>query len=191
MDFLSNIQAIEARIQEIEDRFDPPQPIQPPGSSFQHILTQFLPPATTAVANVPEAGVPKGTAAFKELIHEAGIKYGVDPDLITAVIRQESGGNPSVSSSVGAMGLMQLMPDTAKSLGVTNAFDPKQNIFGGARYLRGLMDQFNGSVPLALAAYNAGSGSVRKYGGVPPYPETQNYVKSIMSMYHSMRESNT
>lgn len=107
--------------------------------------------------------------------------YHVDPALITAVIDQESGGNAKAVSSVGAEGLMQLMPGTAAGLGVNDPFDPKQNLWGGVAYLSSLLKQFNGNVALALAAYNAGPGAVQKYGGIPPYQETQNYVRSILS----------
>jgi soluble lytic murein transglycosylase-like protein len=192
MDFLAQIQAIETRIQEIEDRFEPPSSaggnIQTP---FQQIFSNYLPQSLEPPVAFPHAGIPKGISSFKDIIEEAGAKFGVDPALISAVIRQESGGNPTVKSSAGAMGLMQLMPATAQALGVSNPFDPRQNIFGGVRYLRGLLDRFGGNISLALAAYNAGPGAVQKYGGVPPYPETQNYVKSILSLYHEYRNEDS
>lgn len=117
---------------------------------------------------------------FSEIIKEASLTYGVDENVIGAVIKQESSFNPKAVSSCGAMGLMQLMPATAKSLGVQDAFNAEQNIMAGTRYLKQKIDEFNGSVPLALAAYNAGSGAVRKYGGVPPYKETVAYVDKVM-----------
>lgn len=113
--------------------------------------------------------------------------YHVDPALIAAVINQESGGNAKAVSSVGAQGLMQLMPGTAAGLGVTNPFDPKQNLWGGVAYLSSLLKQFNGNVALALAAYNAGPGAVEKYGGIPPYQETQNYVRSILNQVQAQQ----
>ena len=121
---------------------------------------------------------------YDQYINNASSKYGVPTTLIKAVIKQESGGNAHASSGK-ASGLMQLTPDTARGLGVTNVWDPAQNIDGGTKYLAQQLKSFNGSVPLALAAYNAGPNAVKKYGGVPPYKETQNYVSSIMSMVGS------
>ena len=121
-----------------------------------------------------------GTVDFDSLFTEASRTYGVSKKLLIAVARQESGINPNAVSSNGAEGVMQLMPDTARALGVKDATDPYENIMAGAKLLRDKIREF-GSVPLALAAYNAGSGAVRKYGGIPPYQETQKYVKNVLA----------
>ena len=118
-----------------------------------------------------------------DLVSKISEKYDMDEDLVNAVIRQESGFKTDAVSSAGAQGLMQLMPQTAKALGVKDAFNPVQNIEGGVKYLKNMMDKYNGNVILALAAYNAGPGNVDKYNGVPPFKETQNYVKNILANY--------
>ena len=118
-----------------------------------------------------------------DMITKISEKHGVDDKLVKALIRQESGFNPKATSKSGAMGLMQLMPATAKGLGVQDAYNPVQNVEGGVKYLKSMLNRYNGNIILALAAYNAGPGAVDKYSGVPPYAETQNYVKNILANY--------
>jgi hypothetical protein len=119
-------------------------------------------------------------AEFEPIINSCALEYGVDKSLVKAVIHAESGYDPNAISSKGASGLMQLMPKTAKSLNVANTFDPQDNIRGGVRYLRFLLDTFKGDVSLALAAYNAGLSRVAQYGGIPPFMETRNYVDKVL-----------
>ena len=130
-------------------------------------------------------------AEFEQLIKTCSSKYGVNPCLVKAVIHAESGYNPNAVSSKGASGLMQLMPATARSLKVADRFNPKDNVEGGVKYLRFLLDTFRGDVSLAVAAYNAGLGSVAKYGGIPPYNETRTYVTRVLSYMKSYQESGT
>lgn len=126
---------------------------------------------------------------FDELIYTTAMQHQVDPALVKAVIHAESNFQPTVKSSAGAQGLMQLMPGTAASLGVTNSNDPVQNVDGGTRLLRKLLDRYDQNVSLALAAYNAGPGAVAQYGGIPPYPETQRYVPRVLSLYKTYVEA--
>lgn len=117
--------------------------------------------------------------AFNGLIHEAATRYSVNPDLVRAVVRAESAFDPLAVSRVGAQGLMQLMPALSRQLGVTDPFDPRQNVMAGTRYLAQLLDVHHGNIELALASYNAGPGNVDRYNGVPPFRETLQYIRTI------------
>lgn len=128
----------------------------------------------------------KESSSFAEIIKKASLAYGVEEKIIRAVIQHESGFNPRAVSRAGAQGLMQLMPATARSLGVKDPFDPEENIMAGTRYLKQKLDEFGGNLHLALAAYNAGSGAVRKYGGIPPYEETRKYVDRVIKTIDHM-----
>lgn len=127
--------------------------------------------------------------AFDQMIRQAAQQHGVSEGLIKAVMHTESGFNINARSPVGAQGLMQLMPATARRFNVSNAYDPQQNIFGGARYLSWLLKRFNGNTQLAIAAYNAGEGNIDKYGGIPPFRETQDYVRRVTSRYQNLYAS--
>jgi soluble lytic murein transglycosylase-like protein len=144
-----------------------------------------LPAAATTGVALP-ASVP-----YAAQITAAAKANGLDPALLAGLIKQESGFNPSAGSGAGARGLTQLMPATAAALGVTNVLDPQQSIEGGAKYLKRQLDAFGGDVTKALAAYNAGPGAVRRYGGVPPYAETQNYVRAVQANAAAFRSSPT
>lgn len=164
----------------------------PNAITFEKLLASKLdndkraPVKTGKTGDVKTPGVSTKAADYAEQIKKACKKYGVDEKFVKAIIQQESGFNPNATSWCGAMGMMQLMPETARSLGVKNAYDPQDNIMGGVKYIKQQLDRFGGDKRKALAAYNAGPGAVQKYGGIPPYRETQNYVKNIMSMYRSM-----
>jgi peptidoglycan DL-endopeptidase CwlO len=143
-----------------------------------------LQPSTLSPTVAPGA---TGLEAYRDQVQAAAHKYGLDPTLLAAVAQTESGFNPRAQSQAGAKGLMQLMDATARGLGVTDSFDPAQSLDGGARFLSGLLKQFNGDVRLALAAYNAGPVAVKKYGGIPPYQETQRYVPKVLAQADAFR----
>ncbi|HEY9746932.1 MAG TPA: lytic transglycosylase domain-containing protein [Oculatellaceae cyanobacterium] len=188
----AGLQAAENRIQQIEGMLNTmraqqatsSQNVTPPTQTGLPKPFQFYLKNTNAASSVEQRA-----AALQPTIESLSERYGVDKDLVNAVVRQESGFNPNAVSKAGAVGLMQLMPGTAQSLGVTNPKDPTQNLDGGIRHLKGLLERYHGNIPLALAAYNAGAGAVQKYKGIPPYAETQNYVRNILSMYLKSKQS--
>jgi soluble lytic murein transglycosylase-like protein len=131
----------------------------------------------------------KGARSFHPIIQRAALRYNIDPDLVKAIIMAESEYNPNAISVKGAKGLMQLMPLTARSLGVNDVFNPEQNIHAGVRHFKFLLKQFNGDVKLALAAYNAGSRHVRRYKGIPPFKATKRYLKKVYQYYEFYKEN--
>ena len=148
------------------------------------IAGEPMPDAARFTFSVTERGA-LGRSAIDRCIREASRTAGVDPALVDAIVATESGFDPSATSQSGARGLMQLMPQTAADLGVNDPYDAAQNIRGGIRYLRSLLDRF-GKLELAVAAYNAGPGAVERYGGIPPYAQTRAYVRAVMTRYRAL-----
>lgn len=180
---LQRIQEIQTRIEQLRPNFVgrdanatrlvapigfPEGGVPPPGL---HILNPQSP--------IPNPRLPPEVARWEPIVAPIAAKYGIETEWVLRIIEAESGGNPNAVSPKGASGLMQLMPATARALGVQDPFDPVQNIEGGVRYLRHLLDRF-GDLRLALAAYNAGPGNVERYGGIPPFPETLRYLRRIL-----------
>jgi soluble lytic murein transglycosylase-like protein len=195
-----SVDAVVSRIAQLQSLMGAtPQPAQ--SANFAATLASASAPTATAAATAttPTAtlastastgpsALPAGTPYGAE-ITAAAQRNGLDPALLAGLIKQESGFNPNAGSPAGAQGLCQLMPDTARGLGVTDVHDPVQSIEGGAKYLAQQLKTFNGDVARALAAYNAGPGAVQRYGGVPPYAETQNYVRAVQANAASFRTS--
>lgn len=208
---LTGVRQVQARIVQLQEQFGMPGMI--PGANFSKTLdkeikkamgaetdkaadkaapvekpaeTQSLPAVEKVRKGSQKSKVlgnmPLADQKLSTLIEAAAQKYKVDPKLIAAVAEVESNGRQEAVSSVGAIGVMQLMPDTAASLGV-DPYDKQQNIEGGAKYLRQMLDTFGGDLKKAVAAYNAGPGAVKAYGGIPPYKETQNYVSKVLDIY--------
>ncbi|GAC1656044.1 MAG: hypothetical protein NVS9B12_07510 [Vulcanimicrobiaceae bacterium] len=196
MDITSEIAAVQSRIAEITGASLPVPAPPAQNGAFSALVRQALAGRTaeSALGAPPLPVAPDPQAATNQplilppaqidaLVNTNAAAWQVDPALIKAIIVNESGFNANATSRTGAQGLMQLEPETAAGLGVRDAYDPGENISGGTRYMKGLLERFHGDVQLAVAAYNAGPGAVEKYGGVPPYAETQNYVGNVMDAY--------
>lgn len=160
-------------------------------STFQALVQREQDLQTANQGGVgPDFSAPEVSAPPQEIerdLRDASSSSGVELPLLEAIGKNESGFRSNATSPAGAQGVMQLMPGTAAGLGVSDAYDPRQNINGAAKYVRGLLDEFGGNIPLTVAAYNAGAGAVKKYNGVPPYAETQNYVNNVMASYEKYR----
>jgi soluble lytic murein transglycosylase-like protein len=187
-----SVTSINARLSELQAHVASLQgtPTQA-ATSFASTLAaaQQVPGQQTSAISVSAASgsTAGGTTDFEAEINAAATSNRIDPALLKGLVQQESGFNPNARSGAGAVGLTQLMPGTAAALGVTEPTDPAQSLQGGARYLREQLDRFGGDERLALAAYNAGPGAVSKYGGVPPYAETQGYVNKVLANAASYR----
>jgi soluble lytic murein transglycosylase-like protein len=190
-----SVEAVIARVNELQQMIGAQVPAHAVSSSAAFAsqlqtatasaaITGTTPTDATGTASLMSAGGASELPAdvpYGAEITAAAKKYGLDPALLAGLVKQESGFNPNAGSPAGARGLTQLMPGTAAGLGVTNVLDPVQSLDGGAKYLRAQLDAFGGDVARALAAYNAGPGAVKRYGGVPPYAETQNYVRAVQA----------
>ncbi len=154
----------------------------PENSQYKKIISESK-PQPKLKKNVPN------TAHYHQIVDNKSAKYNIEPSLVKAVIKTESNWDAAVVSQKGAMGLMQLMPSTANDMDVRDPFNPEENIEGGIRYLRYLLNKFDGDLTLALAAYNAGPKTVEKFGSIPPIPETQQYVKQVLSIYKNGSKS--
>lgn len=191
---MSRMHELQARAEELNPRPKPAAPNAAPATEFDKLLgpigkgslnsdvKPFDPLGQGVKINGKES-----PNQLLPMIRQAAANAGLDPHLLDALVSTESGYDPLARSGAGAMGLTQLMPGTAKSLGVENPFDPWQSLTGGANYLSQMIKKYNGDIRLALAAYNAGPGAVEKYGGLPPYKETQNYVDRVLSRYEAKR----
>lgn len=196
----SGVRKVEARMREIKDRFEI-QEQKTVSSSFVQVMEKAekkngltsrkgsgcLEESIPGYDSSSEKSGKIPQAILDGMIRRKAREYEVDEDLVRSVIQMESGGKARVVSSAGAMGLMQLMPSTAKMLGVEDAFDPEQNMDGGIRYLKMMLDRYNGDEKLALAAYHSGPGSVDKYGGIPPFPIVNRYVKTVTAITEKAR----
>lgn len=189
----SGLLGVIERMTEIQRRFQP-QAVEVLNTKPQRTATPFAPILQNQIQVPQPSGEetlmplpPKQTSSvsgnIEKMLYGAAQKYGVDPKLAIAIAKAESGLDPNVVSAAGAVGVMQLMPATAAGLGIRDLRDPRENIDGGVRYLKQMLDTFQGDVRQAIAAYNAGPEAVKKFGGVPPYAETQQYVQRVLTYY--------
>lgn len=172
---MNGLARVVGRIGSIEQRFMP-HINQPQNHTFSDVLSGVQQQNSAPALNTSQMNIAK-------MVEFSARQHGLDPKLAVAVASVESGLAPDVVSSAGAVGVMQLMPETAQALGVRNINDPRENVDAGVRYLKQMLDSFNGDVPKAIAAYNAGPQAVKNYGGVPPYSETKAYVAKVISLY--------
>lgn len=181
---LENLQSTLQRIADIRSQFEPASSTldAKAASQFEGVFSK----AVNQAENQNNTTTPENLDA---LIQDQAQAQGVDANLLKAVIRNESNFNPKAVSHVGAQGLMQLMPATAAALNVQDSFNPAQNIQGGAKYLKGLLQKYHQSVPMALAAYNAGPGAVDQHNGIPPFPETKHYVNKVIQSYQAYQNA--
>ncbi len=190
----SGVSRVMGRMEEIERRIRPVRETPPPENKdrFVDVLAReenpqkekrIEKPRPALPGRIPEKSPSIKDGDWRSRITDLSEKYGMDEKLVRAVIRMESGGKTDALSSKGAMGIMQLMPGTAKMLGVEDPYDPVQNLEGGIKYLSQMSDKYDGDLEKTLAAYNAGPGRVDSYGGIPPFAETQHYVKTILALY--------
>ena len=185
-----SVTSVVSRVSELEAMIaaangGSPSPSATTATSFGDQLAQA---SGTQTATTATTGAGSGSVPYQSQIEAAAAKYGIDAAVLKGLIKQESGFNPNAGSPAGAQGLTQLMPGTAASLGVTNVHDPAQSIDGGAHYLKMQLDRFGGDYSKALAAYNAGPGAVQRYGGIPPYAETRNYVQNVLAFADQYRQ---
>lgn len=157
--------------------------VRPLNGPYTKILVRGRPTASASCMGLTQASMAQRARQYEPIILKAASKHGVSPQLVSAVMRVESCYDRKAVSRAGARGLMQLMPATARQLGVRDSFDPEQNIDGGVRYLKAMLERFNHDIDLGLAAYNAGPEAVAAYKGVPPYPETQSYISRIRKLF--------
>ncbi len=187
MNIFNDISAVTRRIAEITGQPEVDAVNSSQGGSFAAMVSAAMPSADPQPISSTEGAAIVPAPQIDRLVNANASAWGVDPALVKAIIANESGFDANATSKTGAQGLMQLEPATASQLGVTDPYDSAQNVWGGTRYVRGLLERFHGDTRLAVAAYNAGPGAVEKYGGVPPYAETRAYVENVLDSYQKYK----